>query len=123
MGHVAPVQPVVLRDEQDVEQDGEEAETELGRVPEDGSPVVVVVADEEHLEDGERPAGEVEEDVTDTPANSTLPSKTYTLICGRYKFLFVYFKVPKSCHCTDGRHHKNKKELKILIILTNFNNI
>ena len=44
--HVAPVQQVVLHDEQNVEEDGEGTEAELGRVPEDGAPVVVVVADQ-----------------------------------------------------------------------------
>ena len=72
VGHVAPVQPVVLHHEQHVKQNGKQAQAELGRVPEDGSPVVVVVADEKHLEDGEGAAREVEEDVTDAPAHCTL---------------------------------------------------
>lgn len=74
VGEVAPVQEVVLGDEQDVEQDGEEPQTELGWISEDGAPVVVVIADEEHLDDGERSTGEVEDNVSDAPTHSALTS-------------------------------------------------
>lgn len=37
---VGAVQDVVLNHEQDVEENGEEAETKLGRVVEDGVPVI-----------------------------------------------------------------------------------
>jgi len=73
MRKVAPIQTVVLHHEQNVKQDGEEAESKLCRVPKDGTPVVVVVADEEHLQDGEGATREVEEDVADAPADRALP--------------------------------------------------
>lgn len=67
---VVPVKDVVLEDEEDVESDGEEAEAELGKVPENGEPIVVVEGQEEHLEEAEAAAGKVEEDISDGPAGS-----------------------------------------------------
>ncbi len=72
MGRVAAVEPVVLHHEQDVKQDGDEAQAELGKVPKDGIPVIVVVADEKHLDHGEDAAREVQEDVPDAPAHRAL---------------------------------------------------
>lgn len=54
MGKISSVEDVVLEHEEDVKEDGEEAETELGRVAKDARPVVVVVSDQDHLQ------GEVE---------------------------------------------------------------
>jgi len=71
---VASVQPVVLHNKQDIKENGEETQTKLCGVPEDGTPVVVVDADEEHLEDGKGAPGEVQQDVADAPANCTLSS-------------------------------------------------
>ena len=62
----------MLIHEEDVEEDGEEAEAELGGVAKDGAPVVVVVGDDEHLGDAEETAGEVEHDVADAPADGAL---------------------------------------------------
>ena len=69
---VAAVEDVVLQHEEDVEHDGEETEAELGRVPKDGGPVIVVVADQDHLDDAERAASEVKKDVSNAPAHSAL---------------------------------------------------
>ena len=74
MGEVASVQTVVLHDEEYVEEDGEGTEPELGGVAEDGSPVVVVKADDEHLQDGEGAPGGVQQDVANAPACRALPS-------------------------------------------------
>ena len=63
----------MLVHEEDVEENGEEAEAELGGVAKDGAPVVVVVGDDEHLADAEEPAGEVEHDVADAPADGAFP--------------------------------------------------
>ncbi len=71
VGRVAAVQPVVLHHEHQIEEHGDEAQPELGEVPEDGVPVVVVVADEEHLDHGEDAAREVQDDVADAPAHRT----------------------------------------------------
>ena len=49
MREVAPVEDVVLQHEEDVKEDGEEAEAELGGVAEDAAPVVVVVGNQHHL--------------------------------------------------------------------------
>ncbi len=76
MRRVATVQPVVLHHEHQVEEHGDEAQPELGEVPEDGVPVVVVVADEEHLDHGEYAAREVQDDVADAPAHRTLAPET-----------------------------------------------
>ena len=72
VGRIAAIQPVVLHNEHHVKEDGDEAQAELGEVAKDGVPVVVVVADEEHLEHGEDAAGEVQEDVADAPAHGAL---------------------------------------------------
>ena len=50
MGKISSVEDIVLEHEKDVEEDGEEAETELGRVAKDARPVVVVVGDQAHLQ-------------------------------------------------------------------------
>jgi hypothetical protein len=62
----------VLHHEQDVKQDGDEAQAELGKVPKDGIPVIVVVADEKHLDHREDAAREVQKDVPDAPAHRAL---------------------------------------------------
>lgn len=64
----------MLDQEQDIEEDGEETETELGWIPEDGTPVVVVVPNEKHLKDGERTSGKIQEYIAYTPTNCTLTS-------------------------------------------------
>ena len=50
MGKISSVEDIVLEHEEDIEEDGEEAETELGRVAKDARPVVVVVSDQDHLQ-------------------------------------------------------------------------
>lgn len=77
MWQVPPVEDVMLEHEEDVEQDGEQSEAELGGVAEEGAPVVVVVGDEDHLEDAEGASGEVEEDVANAPTNGTLASEVH----------------------------------------------
>ena len=72
MGKISSVEDVVLQHEEDVEHDGEETEAELSRVPKDGGPVIVVVADQDHLDDAERAASEVKKDVSNAPAHSAL---------------------------------------------------
>lgn len=59
----------MLQHEEYIEDQAEEAETELGRVAEERDPVVVVVRVQGHLEHGEEPTDEVQEDVADTPAD------------------------------------------------------
>lgn len=58
----------MLDHEEDVENHREESQAELGRVPENGAPVVVVVGEDKHLRYGENAAREVQEDVADAPA-------------------------------------------------------
>ena len=50
MRKVASVEDVVLQHEEDVEEHGEETETELGGIAEDARPVVVVVRNQDHLQ-------------------------------------------------------------------------
>ena len=66
----------MLNNKQNIKQDWEETKSELGRVPKDGIPVIVIIADENHLEDGESSTGEIQQDVTNTPANCTLTPKS-----------------------------------------------
>ena len=93
MGKISSVEDVVLEHEEDVKEDGEEAETELGRVAKDARPVVVVVSDQDHLQggievfehkhhdhdlnDGETSASEVEEYISNAPAHSAFPSEVH----------------------------------------------
>lgn len=49
----------MLQHEEYIEDQAEETETELGGITEEGDPVVVVVCDEGHLQDGEGAAHEV----------------------------------------------------------------
>ena len=51
MGKISSVEDVMLEHEENVEEDGEEAEAELGRVAKDARPVVVVVSDQDHLQE------------------------------------------------------------------------
>ena len=74
VGRIAAVQPVVLHHEGHVKQDRDEAQAELGEIPENGVPVVVVVADEKHLDHGEDAAGEVQQDVANAPAHGAFAS-------------------------------------------------
>lgn len=63
-----PVEHIVLQNEEHIEDETEGPEAELGEVPEERGPVVVVVRVEHHLQDGEETADEVQEDVSDRPA-------------------------------------------------------
>ena len=97
MWKISSVEDVVLQHEEDVKEDGEEAETKLGRIPKDARPVVVVVSDQDHLQggivvfdhqhhdhdlnDGETSASEVEEYISNAPADSAFPSEVH--ICLR----------------------------------------
>ena len=74
MWQIPSVEHIMLEHEEDVEYYGEKPQPELGGVPKEAAPVVIVVGDEEHLEHAEAPAREVQQDVAYTPANSTLPS-------------------------------------------------
>jgi len=77
MGEISSIEDVVLEHEEDVKEDGEETETKLGRVAKDARPVVVVVSDQDHLNDGETSASEVEEYISNTPADSAFPSEVH----------------------------------------------
>ena len=52
MWEISSVEDVVLEHEEDVKEDGEEAETKFGRVAKDARPVIVVVSDQDHLQEG-----------------------------------------------------------------------
>ena len=75
---VPTVQPVMLYNEKDVKQNGKESQSELGGVTEYRAPVVVVDADEEHLEDGEGSACEVKKNVSNAPAYCALSPRKIT---------------------------------------------
>ena len=93
MGEISSIEDVVLEHEEDVKEDGEETETKLGRVAKDARPVVVVVSDQDHLQggivvfdhqhhdhdlnDGETSASEVEEYISNAPADSAFPSEVH----------------------------------------------
>jgi len=66
------VENVMLEHEENVEEDGEEAEAEFCRVTEDRTPIIVVVRDDEHLSHTESSSGEVKQDVPDAPAGGRL---------------------------------------------------
>ena len=73
MGQVTPIEHIMLKHEEHVEDDGEEPQSELSGVPKEAAPVVVVVGDEEHLQHAQAASGEVQQDVADAPAHCTLP--------------------------------------------------
>jgi len=73
VGHTLAVENVVLKDEEDVEQNGEKAEAEFRRVAKNAVPVVVVVSLEEHLQNGEGAAGKVQENVANAPSIRAFP--------------------------------------------------
>lgn len=62
----------MLDHEEDVEDHREETKAKLCGVAEDGTPVLVVVGEDEHLCYGECAACEVQEDVADAPARCAL---------------------------------------------------
>ena len=74
---VPSVQAVVLHHEEDVKGDREESQSELGRVSEQGSPVIIVVRDHEHLEHAESAACEVQQDVPNAPSDGAFPSEVH----------------------------------------------
>ena len=99
---ISSVEDIVLKHEEDVKEDGEEAEAELGWIAKDARPVVVVVSDQDHLQvaieafypppsdqdhhnhdyhhdlyDGKTSASEVEEDIADAPAYCAFPSEVH----------------------------------------------
>lgn len=67
------VQNEVLKQEDDVEEDGDESDAELGEVAEETDPVGIVVGEQQHLEDAEGAAAQVEQHAADRPADRRLP--------------------------------------------------
>jgi len=67
----------VLENEENVKQDGEQAKTKLGRISEDGTPVIVVVRNQEHLQYAERSSCKVENDISNAPSRSALPPEVH----------------------------------------------
>ena len=64
----------MLNHEQNIKHDAENSQSQLGRVSQHGPKVVVVDADEDHLEDGEPAPCEVKQDAFNAPAICTLSS-------------------------------------------------
>lgn len=62
----------MLYNEQHVEEHREQTQPKLSGVSEYRTPVIVVVSDEEHLQDGEWASGEIQEDIANAPAGRTL---------------------------------------------------
>lgn len=62
------VQAEVLDEEDNIEDDGEDAEAKFGWVSEDQCPLVVVVGLQEHLEEAEAAPSEVQKHVANAPA-------------------------------------------------------
>jgi len=65
---VVPVEDVMLEDEENVEENGEEAESEFRHVAEDAFPVVVIVRLQKHLQDGKGAPSEVKKNIPDAPS-------------------------------------------------------
>jgi len=74
---ISTVKDVMLENEKYVKEDREKTKSELGWISEDGTPVIVVVRNQEHLEDAEEASGEVEKDIADAPSRSALPPKIH----------------------------------------------
>lgn len=64
----AGIEDVVLQHEEHVEHDADEAKAELGEVPEQRRPVIIIIGDDEHLQHAQGSTSEVEEYVPDAPA-------------------------------------------------------
>ena len=62
----------MLDNEEYIKQYWEKAKPKLGWISKDGAPIVVVITDEDHLQDGEGAPGKVQQDVTDAPAHGAL---------------------------------------------------
>lgn len=62
----------MLHHEEDVKQHREQAQAELGRITEDGRPIIVVVRIQNHLQHAQTAAGKVEENIADTPTTRAL---------------------------------------------------
>lgn len=62
------VQAKVLDEEDNIEDDGEDAEAKLGWVSEDQCPLVIVVGLQKHLEETEAAPSEVQKHVANAPA-------------------------------------------------------
>ena len=74
---VPSVQAVVLHHEEYVKGYREESQSELGRVSEQRSPVIIVVRYHEHLEHAESAACEVQQDVPDAPSDGALSAEVH----------------------------------------------
>lgn len=65
----------MLDEENNIKEDGEDAESKLGRVSKDQCPLIVIVRLKEHLEEAEAAPGEVQKHVANAPPLSALVLK------------------------------------------------
>ena len=72
VGDIASVEHIVLEHEEYIKGHRKEPQSELSWISEYWAPVVIVVGYQEHLQHAECSPGEVQEDVPNTPSQSTL---------------------------------------------------
>lgn len=71
------VQVEVLDEEDNIKEDGEDAQSELGWVSEDQCPLVIIVRLEEHLEEAKAAPCEIQEHTANAPAPGAFVVKVH----------------------------------------------
>lgn len=67
-----PIKPVMLRDEDQIEEDADVAKPKLDRIARDAGPVALQRRVDEQLHEREDAAGQIEQDLLDAPADGRL---------------------------------------------------
>lgn len=67
------IQPVVLQDEDEIKEDADVAQAQLGRVAHDAGPVALQRGVDDELQQREHAAAQIEQDGVDRPADGRLP--------------------------------------------------
>lgn len=67
----------MLDHEEYIKQDREQAKTKLGRISKNGTPVIIVIRNQKHLDNTEGASSEVKKYISNTPSRSTLSPEVH----------------------------------------------